>query len=74
MFSTEWQLQRTQDKSVSLFNHLVCDKDMKADRDGVRLPDGLDQQSVFIFLGDSVPGGRQNYKVKARFTGKRSKY
>lgn len=40
---------------------------MKADRNGVRLPVGLDPQSAFIFPEDFVSGGRQHCTVKARF-------
>lgn len=72
-FSSEWQLPATQDKSVTLFFHLVFRGDMKTDLNGARLPTWLDRQPAFTFPVDFMLGGRQKCIQKARFIRNQSK-
>ena len=58
---------------MSLFIRLVCNGDMKVDINGARLPAWPDRQSALIFLRDSVPSGRRNCIVRARFIENQSK-
>lgn len=53
--------------NMSLFIHLVCNHDMKAERNVARLPAWLDHQSVLIVLWDFMPSERQINIVKAKF-------
>lgn len=64
-FVKERQQPKMQDKRGSFFFiQLVYNGDMKADRNGARLPAWLNHQPAFIFLGESGPSHRQQWTVK----------
>lgn len=45
-------------QNLSLLNHLVYNRNLKAVRIGSRLPTRVDRQLIFLSRGDYVPGGK----------------
>lgn len=53
---------------------ILYNGDIRADREGARLPAPLVNRPTFIFWGDFMPGGKRNCGVKARFIGNPSEW